>query len=76
MFLKTQMDEFLCTISACPARHRLQLMAIPLSKTQNLSDTQQGASRFFTNVCSAFDFTLCSSTREIRASMLKTHWVI
>jgi len=27
----------------CPTRHRLQLMAIPLTKTQNLSDTQQDA---------------------------------
>jgi hypothetical protein len=66
-------------------------MAIPLTKTQNLNDTQQGApskpwmavgrtmqrlSRFFTTVCSVFDYTLqCSCIRDIRASMLKTQQV-
>jgi len=60
----------------CSARHRLQLMAIPLTKTQNLSDTQQSAPRFFTNVCSVFELTLlCSCIRDIRASMLKTQQV-
>jgi hypothetical protein len=59
-----------------PGKASFAVNGYSLKKNQNLSDTQQGAARFFTTVCSAFDFTLCSSTREIRASMLKTHWVI